>query len=185
MAAMIFKVALLTLKTAAKPLATRFEKVVMSHPVWRTRVIDIAQASHLRGRGLQRIHRMEVGITRGAEGRTGKAFVASMTEEKAMELASKVVSEGFLYGMGVVLLGVELHRKNKEDAVKKEKEAAERQAIRDLHERHLRAEKASCCMEDLREELRTIAKQLHGVDERLQFMEQQMGRRRSWLPLFG
>lgn len=49
--------------------------------------------------------------------------------------------------MGVVLLGVELHRKNKEDAVKKEKEAAERQAIRDLHERHLRAEKASCCME--------------------------------------
>lgn len=169
MAAMIFKVALLTLKTAAKPLATRFEKVVMSHPVWRTRVIDIAQ----------RIHRMEVGITRGAEGRTGKAFVASMTEEKAMELASKVVSEGFLYGMGVVLLGVELHRKNKEDAVKKEKEAAERQAIRDLHERHLRAEK------DLREELRTIAKQLHGVDERLQFMEQQMGRRRSWLPLFG
>lgn len=48
---------------------------------------------------VQRIHRMEVGITRGAEGRTGKAFVASMTEEKAMELASKVVSEGFLYGV--------------------------------------------------------------------------------------
>jgi hypothetical protein len=38
-----------------------------------------------------------VSITRGAEGRTGKAFVAQMTEEKAMALASKVVSEGFIY----------------------------------------------------------------------------------------
>lgn len=43
--------------------------------------------------------------------------------------------------MGVALVVVELNRKNKEDAAKKEKEAAERQAIRDLHERHLSAEK--------------------------------------------
>ena len=43
--------------------------------------------------------------------------------------------------MGIVLLGVELQRKNKEDAAKKEKEAAEKAAIKDLHERHLKAEK--------------------------------------------
>jgi hypothetical protein len=36
-------VGLLTMKTAAKPLATQFEKLVMNHPVWRARVIDIAQ----------------------------------------------------------------------------------------------------------------------------------------------
>ena len=48
---------------------------------------------------LQWLHRLEVGITRGAEGKTGRAFVGDMSEEKAVELASKVVSEGFLYGV--------------------------------------------------------------------------------------
>jgi hypothetical protein len=45
MAAVLFKVALLTLKTAAKPLAKQFEKLVMSHPVMRKQVIGVAQAS--------------------------------------------------------------------------------------------------------------------------------------------
>ena len=48
---------------------------------------------------LQRLHRLEVGISRGAEGKGGRVFVADMTEDKAVELASKVVSEGFLYGV--------------------------------------------------------------------------------------
>jgi hypothetical protein len=133
--------------------------------------------------------------------------------------------------MGVALVAVELQRKNKEDSAKKAKDAADKQAIRDLHERHLQAEKASsicdlscpvcssggqalrnvtrlllwrtdcmglglpaacCCLQDLRAELRTMSGQLHGLDERLlgmdarlQFMEEQMGRRRGWLPSFG
>lgn len=33
----------------------------------------------------------------------------------------------------------------------------------------------------LREEVRTLSGQLHRLDERLQFMEQKMGQRRSWL----
>lgn len=169
MAAVLFKVALLTLKTAAKPLAKQFEKLVMSHPVMRKQVIGVAQ----------RLHRLDVGINRGAEGKGGRVFVADMTEDKAVELASKVVSEGFLYGMGVVLVVVELNRKNKDDIVKKEKEAAEKQEIKELHERHLSTEK------EIREQMRTLAKQLHQFDERLQYMEQAMGRKRSWLPLFG
>lgn len=47
----------------------------------------------------QWLHRAEVGINRGAEGKTGRAFVGAMSEDKAVELASKVVSEGFLYGV--------------------------------------------------------------------------------------
>ncbi len=45
----------------------------------------------------QYLHRLEILITRGAEGRTGKVFVAEMTEEKSLELASKLVSEGFVF----------------------------------------------------------------------------------------
>lgn len=45
--------------------------------------------------------------------------------------------------MGVALLVVELNRKNKEDAAKKEKEVQEKEQIRELHERHLHTEKVS------------------------------------------
>ena len=126
------QVGLLTLKTAAKPLAKQFEVQVMSHPVARKKVIDLAQvcagmvpwhqpaacsASRILPSSLpaaclplltaplppppplQWLHALEVGINRGAEGKSGKVFVASMTEDKAVELASKVASEGFLYGV--------------------------------------------------------------------------------------
>ena len=43
--------------------------------------------------------------------------------------------------MGVVLVAVELLRKNKEDTAKKEKEAADKEKVKQLHERHLQAEK--------------------------------------------
>lgn len=47
----------------------------------------------------QAVHRFEVLITRGAEGRTSKAFIADMTEDKSIELASKLVSEGFVFAV--------------------------------------------------------------------------------------
>ncbi len=43
------------------------------------------------------MHHWEVYITRGAEGKAGRAFVGSMTEEKSIELASKLASEGFVF----------------------------------------------------------------------------------------
>lgn len=55
---------------------------------------------------LQRVHRWEVFITRGAEGKTGRAFVADMTEEKSIELASKLVSEGFVFTVSIRLVWV-------------------------------------------------------------------------------
>lgn len=47
------------------------------------------------------MHRVEVRITRGAEGRTGKAFIADMDEEHAMEVISKAITETFLYSVSV------------------------------------------------------------------------------------
>ena len=45
----------------------------------------------------QYAHRFEVAVTRRAEGKEGKAFIGSMTEEKSVELASKMASEGFVF----------------------------------------------------------------------------------------
>ncbi len=53
----------------------------------------------MRGPTPQVVHRWEVYITRGAEGKTGKAFVGNMTEEKSVELASKIASEGFVFAV--------------------------------------------------------------------------------------
>jgi hypothetical protein len=44
-------------------------------------------------------HRVEVGITRRAEGKEGPAFIGVMTEEKSVELASKIASEGFVFAV--------------------------------------------------------------------------------------
>ena len=48
---------------------------------------------------LQYLHRVEVAINRGAEGKTGRYFVPNISEERAVELASRFVSESFLFSV--------------------------------------------------------------------------------------
>ena len=48
---------------------------------------------------MQKWHKVEVGISRAAEGKVGKFFVGDMSDEHALQLASKVVSEGFVFGV--------------------------------------------------------------------------------------
>lgn len=159
MATLLFKVGSLTLKTLSKPLAAKFEGYVMQHPVLRNRVINLAQ----------RLHRMEVGINRGAEGKTSRAFVGDMSEEKALQLASKVVSEGFLYTIAVGLLVLEMDRKRREDRVKRTKDLADREAARVLHDGHTNAE------QELSRQQQEMAEMLRRIDERLQKMEEGSG----------
>ena len=45
------------------------------------------------------MHKAEVTITRMSEGKTNKLFVGSMSDDKALELASKIVSEGFIFSV--------------------------------------------------------------------------------------
>lgn len=90
----------------------------------------------------QLVHRSEVYISRGAEGKTGKAFIADMTDEKSLQLASKFASETFIFTVGVSVILFEYERgKRKEDA-KKKTEQAERRAILELarQERQVRAD---------------------------------------------
>jgi len=45
----------------------------------------------------QVVHRFETRVTRSAEGKTGKVFVGDLSDENALDLAGKLVSEAFLY----------------------------------------------------------------------------------------
>ena len=76
----------------------------------------------------QRLHRLEVAIARGAEGKSGHAFVGDLTEEKAVELAGKVASEGFVWGFATVVVGLEVGRQARKDAAKREQEQGYRDA---------------------------------------------------------
>jgi len=53
---------------------------------------------------LQALHRLEIRVNRGAEGKSEKVFVGSLSEERAMELAGKVVSEAFVWGVRLLRL---------------------------------------------------------------------------------
>lgn len=43
-------------------------------------------------------------MTRGAEGKVGKVFVGDMAEDKAVQLASTVVSEGAVYSVRIFFI---------------------------------------------------------------------------------
>ena len=51
MATLLFKMGLLVMKTVSKPLGDRFKVWVMEHPVYRARVISIAQVGASVGQG--------------------------------------------------------------------------------------------------------------------------------------
>ena len=129
----------------------------MGHQTLRTKVIAAANF----------LHGLEVRITRGAEGKTGKVFVGAMSEEKAVQMASKVASEIFIYGTALVLLVLEFVRKEKEDAGKKDK------ALEEVRRRD-RVEK------QLQEELVDVRRVLNKLEGRFQRYEDQHARWFSW-----
>jgi len=139
MATFMFKVGTLALKTLAKPLADRFKGYVMTHPSGRRAALSLAQ----------RLHRAEVTVSRRAEGKEGRAFIGEMTEERGVELASKLASEGFVFAVGAGLVGLEYERTRRKEEGRRRAEAeraraaaaaadAEREQLRLVNERQER-----------------------------------------------
>lgn len=154
--ALVFKVGTLFIKTASKPLANRFQKWVLGHPTGRQRVIALAQY----------LHRMEVAINRGAEGKTGRYFVPDISEDRAVELASKFVSESFLFSVGVGVLFLEYRRNERNAADKKQKENEFRRQLDEGVHRDREA---------LRSEMLQLKACLEAMEQRLDYVEQHYG----------
>eukprot|EP00192_Tetraselmis_astigmatica_P014898 CAMPEP_0117668298 /NCGR_PEP_ID=MMETSP0804-20121206/11467_1 /TAXON_ID=1074897 /ORGANISM="Tetraselmis astigmatica, Strain CCMP880" /LENGTH=175 /DNA_ID=CAMNT_0005476165 /DNA_START=252 /DNA_END=779 /DNA_ORIENTATION=+ len=153
--ALALKMATLALKTLAKPVAGRMQAWALGHPYWRGQLINMAQT----------MHRVEVRITRGAEGKEGKAFVGQMTEEKAMELASKLVSEGFVFSVGA---GVVVY----EYVVSRKKEAAK--AIAAEHSKRQEMDRAAAQRAELLQENERQNRLLKELSERLESLEAEL-----------
>ncbi|KAG2484095.1 hypothetical protein HYH03_017047 [Edaphochlamys debaryana] len=169
MAALVFKMGALLLKQLAKPLGSRFEQWAMQHPVARRYIITTAQV----------MHRWEVYITRGAEGKAGKAFVGAMTEEKSVELASKIASEGFVFAVGILIVTFEYDRNRRKEIEKKAKEERERLAILE----QARVERERLFSENV--EQQQLIGQLLGRVDRLESLIAEEQQRRAHKSLWG
>lgn len=58
-----------------------------------------------------------------------RVFVGQMADDKALKLASTVVSEGFLFAVGTALIYLEYDRGKQKDVVKQEREKEFRQQV--------------------------------------------------------
>merc|ERR1711977_282548 len=110
MAQLAVKVLSLTVKTASKPLANQFQAYMLSHPFVRGKAIE----------GAQVLHKWNVSLSRASQDKKGKAFVGKLSDEKAMGIASKFLSETFIYVVAGGLLLYEYDRGNKREEKKKE-----------------------------------------------------------------
>lgn len=108
---------------------------------------------------------MDIIISRRFEGKENRVFVGEMSEDKAINLASRFVSEGFVYGTAILLLIWEQKRKRDEDVVKKAKAEDERQRINELHRRHLQTEEElKLSQQDLKRILGEISARLEALE---------------------
>lgn len=179
MAALLFKVGALALRTLAKPLGERFQRWVLSHPVYKPRVIGMAR----------KLHNLEVYISRGAEGKTGRAFVGEMTEDKALQLASKIASEGFVFTVGVLVIMSEYDRTRRKDLMKKRQEAMEKQAVLEQakQERERLIEENSqqfALLQKVMQRVEILEQQVHHMEEE-QRQADRKGQSWSWGGFFG
>jgi len=120
--AFVFKVMTLAIRTASKPLANRFQNYVLTHPTLRPAVLKFAQG----------LHAVEFAMNRLSEGKpigVGKKFVARLDDERAMDLAGKFVSEGFVLAVAVGVLAWDYQRGAAKDEVKKAKELEYRAGV--------------------------------------------------------
>lgn len=167
MAALVFKVGALALKTLAKPLGDRFKNWVMTHPQYRQTVLSAAQ----------RIHGFEIMITRKAEGKEGRAFIGAMTEEKSVELASKIASESFLFAVGSLIIFLEYDRTRRKEVQKQQKEAAERQGI--IERARQERERLIDENREQQEMLVQLVQRLDDVEATLQALQAERSRKNS------
>eukprot|EP00877_Chromochloris_zofingiensis_P000077 jgi/Chrzof1/1006/Cz01g36170.t1 len=168
MAALLFKVGALMMRQISKPLGDRFKNWVMSHPEYRSRVLKMAQS----------LHRVEVMISRKAEGKEGRTFIGDLTEEKSVEMASKIASESFVFGVATLLIFLEYDRNRRNEIKKKRKEAAEKSSIIE----QARQERERLMQENYKQHhmIEDLVLRMDKLEEAIHNMHEAKRQQRSW-----
>lgn len=173
---MVLKFFTLGLKTAAKPLAKRFEAYVMGHDKFRQVVLRVAQ----------RLHRWEVNRSvelteAAAKGEGRRVFVGELADGNAIQLASTIVSEGFIFTVGASIVIFEYERVRRKEVEKKVKEESFHKLVDDMHER----ERQDLQQQSQRqtELIEAMAKRIDDLEVHLRGLEEDKARQQA--KLFG
>ncbi|KAF5744101.1 Optic atrophy 3 protein [Tripterygium wilfordii] len=120
----VVKLGTLALKTFCKPIASRLKKEAGLHPRFRQFIINIAQANH----------RFTTNLQRRVYGHATNVEIRPLNEEKAVQAASDLIGELFVFSVAGAAVIFEVQRSSKSEARKEEKRKQELQAIKQRDE---------------------------------------------------
>lgn len=145
MALPVAKLGTLLLRTLSKPIASRLKSQAAVHPKFRDFIISIAQMNH----------RITTRIQRRIYGHATNVEIRPLDEQKAVQAATDLIGEGFIFSVAVAALIFEVQRSARSEARKEEARKLE------LEELKQREESLAKDLEDLKrklDELERLAK---------------------------
>ncbi|KAF7140881.1 hypothetical protein RHSIM_Rhsim06G0203500 [Rhododendron simsii] len=114
----VLKLGTLTLRTLAKPIANRLKKDAGLHPKFRQFILNIAQAHH----------RFTTTMQRRIYGRSTEIEIRPLDEERAIQSASDILGEVFLFSVAGLAVIYEVQRNSRAEARKEELRKQEQEA---------------------------------------------------------
>ncbi|GAB4831326.1 hypothetical protein Ancab_005337 [Ancistrocladus abbreviatus] len=106
----LVKLGALAVKTFSKPIAYRLKKQAGLHPKFRQYIIDLAQANH----------RLTTNIQRRIYGHATDVEIRPLNEEKAVQAASDLIGEVFIFSVAGAAVIFEVQRSASKEAKKEE-----------------------------------------------------------------
>ncbi|KAH9606531.1 hypothetical protein KSS87_000518 [Heliosperma pusillum] len=120
----LFKLGTLALRTLSKPIANRLKKQAGFHPKFRGFIISIAQGNH----------RFTTTLQRRIYNRAENVEIRPLNEEKAVQVASDLIGEMFIFLVAGALVIFEVQRNAKSEAKKEEKRKQELESLKQRDE---------------------------------------------------
>ncbi|KAL9234031.1 hypothetical protein vseg_008952 [Gypsophila vaccaria] len=120
----LLKLGTLALRTLSKPIAVRLKQQAGFHPKFRQLIINIAQSNH----------RFTTTLQRRIYGHATDVEIRPLNEEKAVQAASDLIGELFIFLVAGAAVIFEVQRSAKSEAKKEEKRKQELETLRQRDE---------------------------------------------------
>ncbi|KAI8552500.1 hypothetical protein RHMOL_Rhmol06G0271500 [Rhododendron molle] len=118
----VLKLGTLTLRTLAKPIANRLKKDAGLHPKFRQFILNIAQAHH----------RFTTTMQRRIYGRSTEIEIRPLDEERAIQSASDILGEVFLFSVAGLAVIYEVQRNSRAEELRKQEQEASKKKCLEL-----------------------------------------------------
>ncbi|KAL8130121.1 hypothetical protein V2J09_019276 [Rumex salicifolius] len=118
----ILKLSILAFRSISKPFANKLKKQAGIHPKFRHFIIGLAQANH----------RLTTTIQRRIYGHATDVAIRPLNEERAVQAASELLGEFFLFAVAGAAIIFEVHRNAKKEEANKLKAEADRKKQEEL-----------------------------------------------------